>query len=521
MPVQGRGCFAVPTSARRAATYAMRPSPTFRNQRVQTPLHSHHIVTGAHCEVLTNSPAILEATRKFFRYEVAPQKLPTMTLRLWVDPAARDCPPCPQPFFRGLGHLTYAAFDSENSLLIDLRRRRVLGRFSGSMAVDAGYWQRVILPALVGLASDALGVTVIHSACMERDGDGLLLAGESGAGKSTLSLAMAHAGFHFLSDDWTYLSHARRKLTAWGLVTPLKLLPESADFFPELRRLQPGVSLNGETAFEVDPEAVFGVRRSLRCDPRWLVFLERHSGPGHAFSRMPLQEAARSLGSAQGRLPRELSKLRKTQRATIQSLVERECWLLRYSEPPEVMARVLSEFCGASRPPDRECLVAGSRPLFWRSGPDPTKRLTTTPLAAELCAAGCAVRLETNNAAILWLVASCLRPRSQYHPVHTRFLWRLVSDDDAGIHGSAESFSGASADGLQFINMGQRGFMAMDAAARCAVGFLSKELLNDVDRFRNLVLARLIMLTETALRSRPHLPRRQEGRPLRLERVTP
>ena len=237
---------------------------TALDQEIYTPLHSHHIVTGAHCMVSTNSQVVLGAARKFFRQAVEPQFPPGLTLRFWVDPAAQSSRPWPQPFFRGLGHLAYAGFDSESSLLLDLRRRSVLGRFSSSMAGDVGYWQRVIFPALVGLASDALGVTVIHCACVERDGVGLLLAGESGAGKSTLSLAMARRGFAFVSDDWTYLSYADGQLAAWGLGTPLKLLPDAAHYFPELRDLEPGVALNGERSFEVDPEEVFGVRRSLQ-----------------------------------------------------------------------------------------------------------------------------------------------------------------------------------------------------------------------------------------------------------------
>jgi hypothetical protein len=56
---------------------------------------------------------------------------------------------------------------------------------------------------------------------------------------------------------------------------------------------------------------------------------------------------------------------------------------------------------------------------------------------------------------------------------------------------------------MQVVNMGQRGFMAMDADARCAVGFLAKELLRDGQRFEKLVLARLLSLTAMAIRWKP------------------
>jgi hypothetical protein len=379
------------------------------------------------------------------------------------------------------------------------------------MAGDADYWQRVIFPTLVGLASDALGVTVIHCACVERDGAGLLLAGESGAGKSTLSLAIARCGFAFLSDDWTYLSHAGGQLNAWGLVTPLKLLPDAVLHFPQLRNLEPEVSLNGERAYEVDPEDLFGIKRSLRCEPRWLVFVERQDKPGHAFVRMAPREAARRLGSAQGCLPRELSGLREIQSATIGSLVERECWLLRHGESPGAIAQALERFCADSRPKARKLEAAKNRPLFLRRGPDPTRRLTPTPLVADFSVAGCAIRVETNSSTILRLVGNALSQSQDSQPIEERFIWRLIGDDDAGPHSPWQGFSSVSADGLQLVNLGQHGFMAMDADARCAVGFLGEEFLRDGQRFENLVVARLLSLTAAAPRLRPRRSPNRKG----------
>ena len=53
--------------------------------------------------------------------------------------------------------------------------------------------------------------------------------------------------------------------------------------------------------------------------------------------------------------------------------------------------------------------------------------------------------------------------------------------------------------------MGQRSFMAVDAEARCAVGFLAEEFLRDGRRFEKLVLARLLSLTAGALHWKPCL----------------
>jgi hypothetical protein len=315
---------------------------------------------------------------------------------------------------------------------------------------------------------------------------------------------MARCGFAFVSDDWTYLSYADGQLAAWGLGTPLKLLPDAAHYFPELRDLEPGVALNGERSFEVDPEEVFGVRRSLSCEPRRLVFLERQDKLEHTFVRMPPQEAARRLGSALERLPRESSRLRDIQRAAIQSLVERECWVLRYGENPRTIAQALDRFSAGLPPKVRTRVAARNRPLFVRKGADLTRRLTPTPLVADLSAAECAIRLETNNPTILRLVGNALSRNQRIQPSHKRFLWRLISDDDAGVLPPRPSFSSVSADGMQVVNMGQRSFMAMDAEARYAVGFLAEEFLKD-GRFEKLVLARLLYLTAGALRWKPNL----------------
>ncbi len=487
------------------------------SREVRTPLRSYHDVTGARWIISTNSRAILATARDFFPSACEPQMLPALRLNLWVDPSVRGSPPWPQPFFRGLGHVVYAGFDNQNSFLLDLRRRIVLGRFSAALAGDSDYWERVILPVLVGLASDALGVTVIHCACVERDGAGLLLAGDSGAGKSTLSLALARCGFAFLSDDWTYLSYARRQLAAWGLPTRLKLLPDAVRYFPELRGFDPSISLNGETAFEVDPEHVFGMRRCLRCDPRWLVFLERRNQPGHALVRMPPQAAAMRLGSAQGRLPPELSQLRKTQRATIQSLVERECWLLQYGDEPEAVAELLNGLCTVSQPNVSRRLPVTKRPLFVRRGPNPTGRLTPTPFVADLFTGTCAVRLETNCPLILRLVRNSLSRTPCDQPVLQRFLWRLVSTEEAGLEAPTTRSSSVSAHGIQFVNMGQQSFLAMDAETRCAVGFLAQAYLRDERCFEHAVVARLLSFMTAALRWRlgpsPHSKRPYSARP--------
>lgn len=477
-----------------------------------TPLCERYVIAGAQGALLTNSEHILTAARNSFRQATAPCADPDLTLRLWIDATARGQPPWPEAHFRGLAHLVYAGFDPENSLLLDLRRRHVIGRFSPAMACDAGYWLRVIFPTALGLVSEALGLTALHCACADWDGKGLLLAGDSGSGKSTLALALAQNGFALLSDDWTYFSRAARELRAWGIVSPVKLLPDAGRYFPELQRYTPELSLNGERAYEVDPEAVFGVRRSLRCKPHWLIFLERQHRSGHRFVRVTPQETVERLQFDLEDLPPELAHVRREQSETILDLAGRECWTLRHNESPGDLARILTRFCRDSRmasssfsDPDHEAhrqpgvhhpLIESYQSV--RTGPDIIRRFVPTPLVTNLRARSYTTRLETNSPAILQQVQDSLRLEASAQPSKGQFVWKLIGEADGRQPSTWPTVSAFGADGLRLESLDQRNFFAMDSSARIAIGFVATSLVNDAPAFRKLFLDRLISATADA-----------------------
>lgn len=302
---------------------------------------------GVVSQLSTNFEPILEAAAESSFQGGGPQSPPDLCLRFWVDPNAKSAPPWPKPYYRGLGHLVFAGFDSENSLLIDLRSRRAIGRFSPAMGEDRAFWKGVIFPVLLSVCGASVGITELHCGCVVREESGLLLAGGSGSGKSTLSLALGELGFALLSDDRTYLSRREGRLRAWGLPTPVKLRPDASALFPQLGRLEPGMALNGERVFLVDPERQFHLRRSLRCEPRWVVFLERQAGLGVALEEMPHAEAAARL--KQGLLP-EAPEAARSQEETIHDLIGRGCWRLRYGGEPQSVARALSRFFVEGQP---------------------------------------------------------------------------------------------------------------------------------------------------------------------------
>src|SRR6266571_9119005 len=170
----------------------------FLERRAQTPLHGFYLFAGASCDLATNSEPILEAARQtFVEVSPPPPSAVDFSLRFWVDPLERSGPPWPKPCYRGLDHLVFASFNSENSLLIDLGKRRVFGRLSPAMGADQGYWKTVIFPNLLTLLGNTTAPTELHCACVAQNGGGILLWGAAGSGKSTLTLALARHGFSF------------------------------------------------------------------------------------------------------------------------------------------------------------------------------------------------------------------------------------------------------------------------------------------------------------------------------------
>ncbi|MDE3180645.1 MAG: hypothetical protein KGM47_13425 [Acidobacteriota bacterium] len=466
-------------------------------EEIQAPMCEWFRVLGLRGAISSNSQQILHAARRSFRQNMDPEPTPDLSMSLCVDSNASGSPPWPQPYFRGLSHLVYAGLDGKCSMLLDLRRRRGIGRFSLAMVQDAEYWQRVIFPSAVGLMSEPLGLTTLHCACVARNGAGLLLSGASGAGKSTLALALARNGFAFLSDDWTYFSGAGAQLRARGLASPVKLLPDATRHFPELGSLKPAMSSNGELAYEVDPESIFGVSRALTCEPHWLVFLERSDSPGCSITEIPPCEAAARLEADLEDLPVELAAVKEAQSRTILELAGRGCWLLRNGGPPCEVAQALARFC--LHPPQlpRGVQQSGEWSKSVRTGPDIIRRFTPTPLVADLRAMNCAIQLETNSRAIFEGVRHAIDVAVPSEAAPKRFLWRLVSDPGADSHPPWPTPSGFAADGLYLENFGQHNFFAVDAEARIATGFVAEGLVNDSGFGRHFI-ARLVSATLAA-----------------------
>ncbi len=308
-------------------------SPDFLHKNAETELREDYIAAGAVCRLSTNSDRVLEAARETF----LPLKRPRtadFSVRFWVDESDRSQQPWPTPYVRGLGHLVFAGFDEGSSMLVDLRARRVIGRFSPAMAADCAYYKSVIFPMLMTIMGASVGVAELHCACVAKNQEALLLIGPSGAGKSTLSLALSQCGFGFVSDDRTFCSVENGEVQVWGLPTRLKLRREAAGWFPEVQESNLSSARNGDLWLE--PEQLNGVRRVRQSRAMSVIFLEQGDSVDFRLSPMSPEETMNRISKD---LMAELPDATAKRAETVQKIVELPCWLMQYGGQPQAIAR--------------------------------------------------------------------------------------------------------------------------------------------------------------------------------------
>jgi hypothetical protein len=296
-------------------------------------------VAGAICRVATNSHNVGQALRTWKRRDSIPPA-GEFSMQILVTDGVRERRDTPH--FRGLHHLVIASFGGGNVFVFDVARRNVVATVAEEVAGDQLFWDRLLLPIAMGVLGAAVGVVPVHCACLAVDGEGLLIAGSSGAGKSTLSVALAQSGCSFLSDDWTYLSQTGGQLTAHGMLTPAKLLPDCERFFPFLAEYSIRPALNQEMAFELPPRDL-NTQVELSCQPRWFLFLQRTTGECRLDPASP-DEARRYVERSVERLPPELAEIAQRRAAIVEGVSRLSCWKLTYGGPPAVAVRGLQEF---------------------------------------------------------------------------------------------------------------------------------------------------------------------------------
>ena len=116
---------------------------------------------------------------------------------------------------------------------------------------------------------------------------------------------------------------------------------------------------------------------------------------------------------------------------------------------------------------------------------DLLRRFVSTPYATDLRLMQRTVRLETNCEALLALALKCFERHQHGKTTRTEFVWRIVCESDPHVQSTGVQLSAFSDADLQYVNIGQRGFLAVDLKKREAMAFLADRFLEDEPRFRH------------------------------------
>jgi HPr Serine kinase C-terminal domain len=305
-------------------------------------LRSHLVISGTRCALSTNDSSVIDCLQRWTATEAGPAHFHLDVIRDDRLPAVTT-----PAVFRGMGHLVLASIGS-NYFGFDLVRKRITAVVNSESASDEKFWNELLVPLAMGVMGCSIGVVPLHSACLEWQGKGILIAGQSGAGKSTLAAAMAQSGFAFISDDWTYISKTARDLSAYGLNPIIKLLPDSDRFFGLKGKHKLALSMNGEWAFEVNSNE-FAPKRKTATYPTCLFLLER-SGNGHTGFEPLDSDCVRDLFERSSeRLPGILNEGREFRSSVIDDIAQLRCWRLTYSGTPHQGADSIRGFLEGRR----------------------------------------------------------------------------------------------------------------------------------------------------------------------------
>jgi len=161
-----------------------------------------------------------------------------------------------------------------------------------------------------------------------RDGHGVLLCGDSGAGKSTLAFACAQQGWTYVSDDASYLVHGREDRQVLGMHHSVRLRPEAAQFFSEVRGRPLTPRMTGKPSIEIPTAELPAFRIASECQADYVVFLNRRAGGEQELVSYPREAAHQYMH----RHLNQWAPLRCEQLVTVERIMSAQVFELRYRD---------------------------------------------------------------------------------------------------------------------------------------------------------------------------------------------
>lgn len=259
--------------------------------RVPMPFARTFFPLGFPHTITTNRKEVLDAAEESWGEFEQRVEIPPIRTRLGVrDNGSAQCPDLMVP--RGYGGLLMGIADADNFYVADVTRDSSFGWITEG-ALQSRRYLRHHCVELIGLVHIANRYSApIHAACIALDGRGVMLCGDSGAGKSTLALALARAGWTYVSDDGVYVALGRNDRRVFGRCSSVRLRPEGAEIFSEVKGRPLTPRMRGKPSIEIATRELPGIRTSAETQVDFLVFLNRTNVVRQELVGYPRESAA-------------------------------------------------------------------------------------------------------------------------------------------------------------------------------------------------------------------------------------
>ncbi len=307
---------------------------------VELPLSGVFYPIGFRLDVATNSPHVLAAAAESWGHYTPEFTCEPLRFRVLVQP---EGPLAQPPAHRSQAHLYSAVSDADNFATADLRSLHAFFVISETTAADHVWLRWFFVESMAYLLLAQRYVVPIHTACVARNGSGVLLCGPSGAGKSTLSFSCARAGWTFVSDDCTFLLMDSAERLAIGKPHQVRLREDAGAFFPELEDYIARLGPNGKVSFEVPVRSLSQIQTSLRCPVDRIVVLQRSPQEPARLEPIASREATETLLRD---LPSYGDEVNLRHERTIRNLLDVPAYRLRYQSLDDAI-RLLGAGLGA------------------------------------------------------------------------------------------------------------------------------------------------------------------------------
>lgn len=293
---------------------------------IELPLQTEVNAHGFLMRVITNSPDVIQTAEE--TWSGFPLLFTDHLLEFRVAVSDNEQAKRPSDMTtRAQGHLILTMSDEEDFAIGDLEKGFASFWVSPASARDHQFLCNYHLNNVMYLMLWHAHMTMVHAACVTRNGRGVLLCGPSGAGKSCLAFACALRGWTFVTDDGVSLARRSTERLVVGTPRGMHFRPTAVSVLPELEGHLVPIQPWGKLSFKPATNAFPEFRRSVHANIDAVVFLNRDTGGPARLVPMSAEEAF-------SRLDRELPLMEQIedQRLSLRRLVKARSFELRYSD---------------------------------------------------------------------------------------------------------------------------------------------------------------------------------------------